>query len=423
MAVLTASSPYRVISLAIPGNRPTLSSSQERLPNRKEMPVPTRRHPRLAAALLAFAATLLPALAAGSDQDATVREAVDAAVKPVIERYGIPGLAVAVTIDGRRHFMDYGVASKDHRIPVTRETLFELGSISKTFTATLATLAAVEDRLSLTDPVGRHMPELKGSALDRVRLLDLATHTAGGFPLQLPAAVKDQKQLIAYYRAWTPKAPPGTQRSYANPSIGLLGLATARAMGASFETLAGQLFRDLGLQHTFIDVPEAEMASYAWGYGRDGKPVRVSDALLVAEAYGVKSNAVDMLRFLEANMGVGTVPEKLARALRATRTGYFRSGGLIQDLVWEHYPYPVALDTLVAGNRMNQKVHPAAAIDPPMAPRDDVIVNKTGSTLGFGAYVAFVPGKRIGIVMLANKAYPNEARVEAAHRVLSRLTE
>ena len=328
-----------------------------------------------------------------------------------------------MTIDGQRHFIEYGLASKNPRVPVTRDTLFELGSISKTFTATLATYAEVEGKLSLNDSVSQHMPELKGSTLDKVRLLDLATHTAGGFPLQLPGNVKDQKQLIAYYRAWKPKFAPGTYRSYANPSIGLLGMVTARTMGASFEALAERLFHELGLQRTYIDVPATEMTSYAWGYSRDDKPVRVSKALLADEAYGVKSNAVDMIRFLEVNMGIGTVSETIARSVRATHKGYFRSGELTQDLIWEQYPYPVALDKLIAGNTMNQKAHPATAINPPMAPREDTIINKTGSTLGFGAYVAFVPDKRIGIVMLANKGYPNEARVMAAHQVLSRLTE
>jgi beta-lactamase class C len=165
----------------------------------------SRLYPRLAAALVASTVTLSHAFAVGPDRDARVRQAVDEAMKPIIEQYGIPGLAVAVTIDGRRHFIEYGLASTEPRVPVTRETLFELGSISKTFTATLATYAEVEGKLSLNDGVSQHMPEMKGSALDKVRLLDLATHTAGGFPLQLPGNVKDQKQLIAYYRAWMPK--------------------------------------------------------------------------------------------------------------------------------------------------------------------------------------------------------------------------
>jgi len=385
-----------------------------------------RLYSRIAATLLACTlGSLSSAFGAGSGQDAKVRQVVDEAMKPVIEQYGIPGLAVAVTIDGTRHFVEYGVASKDPPASVTRDTLFELGSISKTFTATLAAYAEVEGKLSLKDPVSRHMPELKGSALDNVRLLDLATHTAGGFPLQLPDHVKDQKQLIAYFRAWKPQFAPGTYRHYANPSIGLLGVITARAMGGRFETLAERLFHELGLRRTYIEVPASAMKSYAWGYNRDGKPVRVNPALLATEAYGVKSNAVDMIRFLEANMGIGTVPEKVARAIDATHTGYFRAGGLIQDLIWEQYPYPVELETIVAGNsaKMSMNANPATAIDPPMAPRGDVILNKTGSTNGFGAYVAYIPEKKVGIVMLANKFYPNEARVKAAHQVLKRLTE
>jgi beta-lactamase class C len=345
-------------------------------------------------------------------------------MKPIIEQYGIPGLAVAVTIDGARYFIEYGLASRDPQVFVTRDTLFELGSISKTFTATLAAYAEVEGKLSLNDNVSKYMPDLKGSALENVRLLDLGTHTAGGFPLQVPDSVKDQKQLIAYFRAWKPQFSPGTFRTYANPSVGLLGIITAKSMGASFETLAERLFLQLGLRRTYISVPAAEMKSYAWGYNREDKATRVAPALLASEAYGVKSNAVDMIRFLEVNMGIGTVPGNVARAVTATHTGYFRSGELIQALIWEQYPYPVELEKIIVGNsaRMLNSTA-AAAIDPPIAPRGNVILNKTGSTNGFGAYVAFVPEKKAGIVMLANKNYPNEARVKAARQVLSRLTE
>ncbi|QCI69213.1 class C beta-lactamase [Phreatobacter stygius] len=365
-----------------------------------------------------------PHASAGALRDADVKQAVDDAMTPIIEQFGIPGLAVAVTINGQRHFFDYGLASREPRVPVTRDTLFELGSISKTFTATLATSAEVAGKLSLDGNIGDHLPELAGTPLGRVSVRDLATHTAGGFPLQVPDTVRDRDQLMAYFRNWKPQFAAGTRRSYANPSVGLLGVIAARSMGDSFENLMERrLFPDLGLRRTYINVPPNEMKSYAWGYTRADAPVRVGPGMLASEAYGVKSNSVDMMRFLEVNMGLGEVPERVSRAVMATHTGSFRAGPFVQDLIWEHYPYPVALANLVAGNApsANREPMPVERIEPPMAPRQDVLINKTGSTNGFGAYVAYIPARRIGIVMLANKNYPNEARVRAAFAVLSRL--
>ena len=389
----------------------------------------SRFYRKLAAALfISTLCSLSHAFAASTEQDAKVRQVIDEAVKPVIAQYGLPGMAVGVTIDGKRYFAEYGDASTNPKVAVTRDTLFELGSISKTFTATLAVYAEIEGKLSLHDSVSKVMPALKGSALDKVRVLDLATHTAGGFPLQLPGDIKNDEQLMAYFKSWKPEFAPGTHRTYANPSVGLLGMVTEKAMDVRFQTLAERLFSELGLKRTYIEVPAAEMKSYAWGYTRDNKPVRVNSSLIAAQAYGVKSNAVDMLHYLEANMGMemGTVPVKVARAIDATHTGYFRAGEVIQDLIWEQYPWPVELEKIVAGNSVQMgraNSSPATAIDPPMAPRGDVIINKTGSTNGFGAYVAYVPEKKIGIVLLANKFYPNEARVKAAYQVLTRLVK
>ncbi len=229
----------------------------------------SRLYLKSAAVLFACALSgLSNAFGAGPDEDAKVRQVVDDAMKPVIAQYGIPGLAVAITIDGKRTSSTMASPRRSLRVPVTRDTLFELGSVSKTFTATLAAQAEVEGALSLKDPVSKYMPELKGSALDKVRVLDLATHTAGGFPLQLPDDVKNEKQLIAYYRAWKPQVASGTSRSYANPSVGLLGMVTAKAMGASFETLAQDLFHDLGLRRTYITVPSSEMKLLRVGLSR-----------------------------------------------------------------------------------------------------------------------------------------------------------
>jgi beta-lactamase class C len=122
-------------------------------------------------------------------------------------------------------------------------------------------------------------------------------------------------------------------------------------------------------------------------------------------------------------MGLLSVDADLQRAITATHTGYYRVGPVTQDLIWEQYAYPVDLKDLLAGNssKMSLEPNPADRIDPPSRPRDDVWINKTGSTNGFGSYVAFVPASRIGIVLLANKNYPNEARVTAAHAIVTRL--
>jgi beta-lactamase class C len=145
--------------------------------------------------------------------------------------------------------------------------------------------------------------------------------------------------------------------------------------------------------------------------------------LLAAEAFGIVSTASDIIRFVEANIGELALLPDLQRAITATHTGYVQAGGMTQDLIWEQYPMPVALKTLLAGNsdRMVLEATPVSPITPPSAPRADVWINKTGSTNGFAAYVAFVPEQRAGVVILANRNYPIEARVRLAYEIMSRL--
>ena len=206
----------------------------------------------------------------------------------------------------RRCFFNYGVASREKNTPVSEATLFETGSISKVFTATLASYAQVLGQLSLGDHPGQYMAQLKGSAVDKASLLNLVTYTAGGLPLQFPDEVSDHAQTVAYFRQWQPDAAPGAQRRYSNPSIGLFGHITALAMKTDFSgAMETRLFPQLGLNHTYIRVPDSAMPSYAWGYNRANKPIRVNPGPFADEAYGVKSTAADMIRFVQANIDPG----------------------------------------------------------------------------------------------------------------------
>ena len=221
----------------------------------------------IAASTLLFATT--PAIADEAPAD-RLKALVDAAVQPVMKANDIPGLAVAISLKGEPHYFSYGLASKEDGRRVTPETLFEIGSVSKTFTATLAGYALAQDKMRLDDRASQHWPALQGSRFDGISLLDLATYTAGGLPLQFPDSVqKDQAQIRDYYRQWQPTYAPGSQRLYSNPSIGLFGYLAARSLGQPFERLMEQqLFPALGLEQTHLDVPEAALAQYAQGYGR-----------------------------------------------------------------------------------------------------------------------------------------------------------
>ncbi|MBC7918671.1 MAG: beta-lactamase [Rhodoferax sp.] len=363
--------------------------------------------------------------ATGRADDATrIRTAVDTAIRPLMAQYDLPGMAVAVTVNGQSTFFSYGVASREKNIPVSEATLFEIGSISKTFTATLASYAQVIGKLSLEDYPGKYMPELAGSAIDKASLLHLGTYTAGGLPLQFPDEVSTNDKTAGYFRQWKPDAAPGKQRRYSNPSIGLFGYITGLALQRDFaDAMETQIFAPLGLGQSYIRVPESAMDQYAWGYNKANQPIRVNPGAFADEAYGVRSTATDMIRFVQLNIAPDQLGEPLQRAIDGTHVGYFKVGGMVQGLGWEQYPYPATLSDLLAGNSETiiWDAHPAKRLKSSKTLSGTTLFNKTGSTGGFGAYVAFVPSRKIGVVMLANKSYPIPARIKVAHAILEQL--
>nr|WP_231869589.1 CMY-1/MOX family class C beta-lactamase MOX-16 [Aeromonas caviae]BDC77865.1 CMY-1/MOX family class C extended-spectrum beta-lactamase [Aeromonas caviae] len=349
-----------------------------------------------------------------------LRPVVDASIQPLLKEHRIPGMAVAVLKDGKAHYFNYGVANRESGASVSEQTLFEIGSVSKTLTATLGAYAVVKGAMQLDDKASRHAPWLKGSVFDSITMGELATYSAGGLPLQFPEEVDSSEKMRAYYRQWAPVYSPGSHRQYSNPSIGLFGHLAASSLKQPFAQLMEQtLLPGLGMHHTYVNVPKQAMASYAYGYSKEDKPIRVNPGMLADEAYGIKTSSADLLAFVKANIG-GVDDKALQQAISLTHKGHYSVGGMTQGLGWESYAYPVTEQTLLAGNSAKEILE----VNPTAAPRESgsqVLFNKTGSSNGFGAYVAFVPARGIGIVMLANRNYPIPARVKAAHAILAQL--
>ncbi|AKJ40799.1 class C beta-lactamase [Pragia fontium] len=369
-----------------------------------------------------FNALLLPLLSAlitpvGYAAD---KSEIDNIVQPLIQKYSIPGMAIAISVDGEHQFYNYGVASKQTQQPITNTTLFEIGSLSKTFTATLASYAQNEGKLSFSDSASHYLPTLKNTSFDNVSLLNLATHTSG-LPLFVPDEVTNNAQLMDYYQHWKPEHEVGSYRVYSNLGIGMLGMITANSYHQSFaDAMETKMLSALEMKHTYIKVPSSQMADYAQGYNKQDQPVRVTPGPLDAESYGIKSSTVDLIHYLDANMQVAQVDEKWQQAINDTHIGYYKAGPFTQNLMWESYAYPPKLEELLSGNDAGMIMNgsKATTITPPQAAMSDAWYNKTGSTGGFSTYAVFVPSHKIAIIILANKWFPNDERIETAYKIM-----
>jgi len=354
--------------------------------------------------------------------EAALQAAVQSRVSQLMQQQQIPGMAVAVLWQGKTYHYSFGQADQAKNIAVTPDTLFELGSISKTYAGVLGAMAIESGAIALTDPVAKHWPALTKPQWQQIKMQHLATYTAGGLPLFMPDNVIDKASLQDYYQQWQPQYAPGTQRVYANSSIGLFAHLAVAADGKSYADAFAGLKTALHLNQTFLQVPTALDAQYAWGYN-EGKPVRIGSGVLLDEAGGAKGSVRDVASWVQANMQPEQVSAPVLKAaIKRAQQRYAAAGQMYQGLGWEMLDYPVSLSALTAMTDPDfVKGSAAKFFSPAAAAVPSSWVHKTGATGGFGAYAAFIPSRQVGIVMLSNKRYPNAQRVELAYRILENL--
>jgi CubicO group peptidase (beta-lactamase class C family) len=238
-------------------------------------------------------------------------------VEATATEFGIPGVAVGVWVDGQGHFACHGVTSIDNPLPVDQDTLFLLGSISKTYTATALMRLVVEGRVELDAPVRRYVPELvlaDEQAAAEVTVLNLLNHTSG-LDWDLLIETGEGDDALAVYVAKLAElklvAPPGARTSYSQAGYSLLGRVIEKVAGMPYEkAIASLVFEPLGLSHSFFAAEDVMTRRFVVGHNRseDGT-LSVSRLWRGPRARnpgaGIASSAADQLRWARFHLGDG----------------------------------------------------------------------------------------------------------------------
>jgi CubicO group peptidase (beta-lactamase class C family) len=240
---------------------------------------------------------------------------VDAFVQAFIKRQAIPSAAVAVVRDGRIvKAAGYGTASLEQGVPASERSVYEIGSISKQFTAEATMMLADEGRLHLDDPIGKYLSGLP-EAWSAITIRHILSHTSGLHDWEA-------KGVFSYRRNYTPQEyvdliaadpldfAPGTRYAYTNSAHPLLGLIIEKVSGRPYEPFVTErIFKPAGMTDTRFKHPEEIVPRRAAGYvDRDGtlqngEPLRPG---IIAPNGGIMSTAVDMAKWQIA-LGNGTL--------------------------------------------------------------------------------------------------------------------
>ena len=299
------------------------------------------------------------------------------------------GLSIGIYRDGKAWFYGYGETMKGNGIIPNAGTLFEIGSITKTFTATMLAIAVGEGKLKLDDPVNKYLPDSIPSLQYNGKIATIRTlsnHTSGiprmpGNFQQTVANNKDPyagystRDLYSFVHQLKLSREPGTVFEYSNAAAGLLGTILQKIYGKSYEELLFSFIaKPLSMNDTRVNIRPADSAHFAGGYDDNGVyngPWNLSAAF--AGAGAIRSTATDMLKYAAAEIGSPGVPVPLETAMQLTHAITFQDGHTRIGLGW------IFLRSV-----------------------DDDILFHNGGTGGYRSYLGIDPQKKTAVVLLSN---------------------
>ncbi|HEY7350764.1 MAG TPA: serine hydrolase domain-containing protein [Ktedonobacterales bacterium] len=254
-----------------------------------------------------------------SEQDPTFRQLMDYTAE-TMQRLHVPGVAIGILYEGKEYVGGLGVTNVDHPLPVDADTLFQIGSTTKTMTATAAMRLVEQGKLALDTPIREYLPDLRLADEDvtaRATLRHIFTHTGGwvGDYFDDVGMGDDALAKIVAKMEKTPQLTPlGEIWSYCNSGFYLAGRVIEVVTGKVYEEAVRELVLEpLGLKHSFFFANEVITHRFAVGHEvRDEKPVVARPWALPRSANaagGVSSTVKDQLRYARFHLGDGTAPD------------------------------------------------------------------------------------------------------------------
>jgi CubicO group peptidase (beta-lactamase class C family) len=318
---------------------------------------------------------------------------VDESIASYINNLSTAGVSIGVFKEEKITVYNYGETEKGNKQLPAAATIYEIGSISKTYTAILLADAVKKGKIKLDDPVNKYLP-------DSIPLLQynnkvitvqmLSNHSSAipympdnfnkpGIDGQNSFKDYNNADLFSFLKHLKLTREPGAKYEYSNTAVGLLGVILEKINKKSFAVLITEtICNPLGMKDTKQTLLQKDLVRFAKGYADNGNANASWDFLSLAAAGCIRSTVNDMMKYLKAN--INTKNPSLQAAMQ--------------------------LSHKVTSEKDNQKVALGWHI---LKPGNDEIVFHNGQTGGYHAYMAFNKEKKIGIVILSNCALSMDA--------------
>jgi len=315
---------------------------------------------------------------------------VDFIARQYINKVNTVGLSIGILKEGRETIYGYGTTAKDnHQIPGAG-SIYEIGSITKTFTATLLAYYVLNHQVSLSDPITKYLPDsvATNKNLQGITLQMLSNHTSGltRMPDNLPLTKADmmnpyksysKEKLFAYLKDCKLESTPGEKYAYSNLAVGLLGTILERVSGLSYEQMVKTIIcQPLGMTSTYQHPDKEQTNNQVAVHNGKGDQIIMWDMDALAGAGSIRSTIHDMLLYAHANVTRDTT--LLSRAIELT-------------------------------HKITSRKEMAVGLGWHLSSQADDVYFHSGLTGGCSTNITIAPEKHIAVVVLSNSFEDTEA--------------